>query len=204
MYLTKRQKEVLDYLTEYIEAYRYAPSIDEIRKHFNLGSLATVHKHLTTLEHKRVIRREPNQSRSIELTPTTEFNRRGVVEVPLVGTIAAGEPVEAILDEERIELPEEFVGPGETYVLKVRGNSMIDEQIRDGDFVIIQERQTAENGQTVVALLDGTDVTLKKYFDEGERIRLQPANPDIEPIILDKKADRVQIQGIVIGILRKY
>jgi len=204
MYLTRRQKQILDYLTEHIDSYGYAPSIDEIRQHFNLGSLATVHKHLLTLERKRVIRREPNQSRSIELLPTTEFNRGGIVEVPLVGTIAAGEPIEAIAEEERIGLPEELLGAGRTYVLKVRGNSMIDEQIRDGDFVIIEERQTAQNGQTVVALLNGSDVTLKKYFDEGNRIRLQPANPEVDPIYLDKKKDNLQIQGIVIGILRKY
>jgi len=204
MYLTRRQKQILDYLTEHIDTYGYAPSIDEIRQHFNLGSLATVHKHLLTLERKRVIRREPNQSRSIELLPTTEFNRGGIVEVPLVGTIAAGEPIEAITEEERIGLPEELLGAGRTYVLKVRGNSMIDEQIRDGDFVIIEERQTAQNGQTVVALLNGSDVTLKKYFDEGNRIRLQPANPEVDPIYLDKKKDNLQIQGIVIGILRKY
>jgi len=204
MYLTRRQKQILDYLTEHIEAYGYAPSIDEIRKHFDLGSLATVHKHLLTLERKRVIRREPNQSRSIELMPTTDFNRSGVVQVPLVGTIAAGEPIEAIAEEEQIGLPEELLGAGRTYVLKVRGNSMIDEQIRDGDFVIIEERATAQNGQTVVALLDGTDVTLKKYFDEGARIRLQPANPELDPIYVDKRKDNLQIQGIVIGILRKY
>jgi repressor LexA len=204
MYLTRRQKQILDYLTEHIETYGYAPSIDEIRKHFNLGSLATVHKHLLTLERKRVIRREPNQSRSIELRPTTAFNRSSVVEVPLVGTIAAGEPIEAISEEEQIGLPEELLGAGRTYVLRVRGNSMIDEQIRDGDFVIIEERATAQNGQTVVALLNGTDVTLKKYFDEGTRIRLQPANPEIDPIYVDRKKDDLQIQGIVIGILRKY
>jgi repressor LexA len=204
MYLTKRQKQILDYLTEHIEAYGYAPSIDEIRRHFDLGSLATVHKHLLTLERKRVIRREPNQSRSIELVPTTDFNRGGIVQVPLVGTIAAGEPIEAIEESEQIGLPEELLGPGRTYVLRVRGNSMIDEQIRDGDFVIVEEAQTAENGRTVVALLDGTDVTLKKYFDEGKRIRLQPANPELEPIYVDKSEDRLEIQGIVIGILRKY
>jgi len=204
MYLTKRQKEILDYLTQYIETYAYAPSIDEIREHFKLGSLATVHKHLTTLEQKRVIRREPNQSRSIELVPTTDFNRSGLVRVPMVGTIAAGEPIEAIPENEKIELPEELLGPGPTCVLKVRGNSMIDEQIRDGDFVIIEERQTADNGQTVVAFLNGTDVTLKKFFDEGNRIRLQPANPEVEPIYVDKHKDELQIQGVVIGILRKY
>jgi len=202
MYLTKRQKQILDFLTEHIETYGYAPSIDEIRAHFELGSLATVHKHLLMLERKRVIRRERNQSRSIELVPTTDFNRGGVVRVPLIGTIAAGEPIEAIAEEERIELPEELLGAGRTYVLKVRGSSMIEEQIRDGDFVIIEERQTAENGQTVVALLNGTDVTLKKYFDK--RIRLQPASPGLEPIYVDKKKDSLQIQGIVIGILRKY
>ena len=204
MYLTKRQKQILDFLKQHIESYGYAPSIDEIRHHFNLRSLATVHKHLLTLERKRVIRREPNQSRSIELVPTTDFNRSGIVQVPLVGTIAAGEPIEAIPEEEQIGLPEELLGGGGTYVLKVRGHSRIDEQIRDGDFVIIEERPTAENGQTVVALLNGTDVTLKKYFDEGERIRLQPANPDLDPIYVDKKTDDIEIQGIVIGILRKY
>jgi repressor LexA len=204
MYLTKRQKEILDFLKQHIDDHGYAPSIDEIRRHFNLGSLATVHKHLLTLERKRVIRREPNQSRSVELVPTTDFNRSCIVQVPLVGTIAAGEPIEAIPEEEQIGLPEELLGGGATYVLKVRGNSMIDEQIRDGDFVIIEERATAENGQTVVALLNGTDVTLKKYFDEGARIRLQPANPDLEPIYVDKKSDDLEIQGIVIGILRKY
>jgi repressor LexA len=204
MYLTKRQKEILDFLTEHIRTYGYAPSIDEIRKHFELGSLATVHKHLLMLERKRVIRRERNQSRSIELVPTTDFNRGGLVRVPLVGTIAAGEPIEAITEEERIELPEELLGTGRTYVLKVRGNSMIEEQIRDGDFVIIEERQTAENGQTVVALLNGSEVTLKKYFDEGKRIRLQPASPGLEPIYVDKRTGNIQIQGIVIGILRKY
>jgi repressor LexA len=204
MYLTKRQKQILDFLKEHIELYGYAPSIDEIRKHFELGSLATVHKHLLTLERKRVIRREPNQSRSIELMPTTDFNRGGMVEAPLMGTIAAGEPIEAIEDQERIALPEELVGDGPTYVLKVRGSSMIDEHIRDGDFVIVEERQTADNGQTVVALLDGRDVTLKKYYDEGEHIRLQPANPELEPIYLDKKEERLQIQGVVIGLLRKY
>jgi repressor LexA len=204
MYLTKRQKQILDFLKEHIELYGFAPSIDEIRKHFSLGSLATVHKHLMTLERKRVIRREPNQSRSIELMPTTDFNRGGLVDAPLMGTIAAGEPIEAIEERERIALPEELVGTGPCYVLKVRGSSMIDEHIRDGDFVIIEERQTADNGQTVVALLDGTDVTLKKYYDEGARIRLQPANPELEPIYVDKQDDRLQIQGIVIGLLRKY
>ncbi len=204
MYLTKRQKEILDFLKQHIESYGYAPSIDEIRRHFNLRSLATVHKHLLTLERKRVIRREPNQSRSIELAPTTDFNRSGIVQVPLVGTIAAGEPIEAIPEDEQMGLPEELLGGGSTYVLKVRGNSMIDEQIRDGDFVIIEDRPTAENGQTVVALLNGTDVTLKKYFDEGARIRLQPANPDLDPITIDKKTGDIEIQGIVIGILRKY
>jgi len=124
--------------------------------------------------------------------------------VPLVGTIAAGGPIEAISEEEKIEVPEGLLGPGRTYVLKVRGNSMIEEHIRDGDFVIIEERQTAENGQTVVALLNGTDVTLKKYFDEGKRVRLQPANPDVKPIYVDKNEESLQIQGIVIGILRKY
>ncbi len=203
-FLTKRQKEVFDYVKNYVQLYGYAPSMGEIAKHFGLRSSATVHQHLKSLEKKKYIKRIPNQNRGIVLTPTTEFNRSGLVEVPVLGTIAAGEPIEAITDDESIAIPEELMGKGGTYVLKVRGNSMIDEQIRDGDFVIIEERNKAENGETVVALINEEEVTLKKFFDEGKRIRLQPANPDLKPIILDKKKDSLRIQGIVIGILRKY
>jgi repressor LexA len=202
MYFTKRQKEVFDFVREYIEAHGYAPSIEEIRQHFRLGSLATVHKHLKFLEEKGAIKRAPHQSRAIELLPTTELGLGRVAEVPLLGRIAAGQPIEAIEVPEALSIPEEFLGRGKTYVLKVRGDSMIDEQIRDGDFVIIEERAEAEDGETVVALLHGDEATLKKFYREGDKVRLQPANPELEAIIVD--ADDVRVQGIVIGLLRKY
>ncbi len=202
MPLTKRQSEILHFVGGYIKSHRYAPSIDEIRRHFRLGSLATVHKHLKFLEKKGVIARQPHQSRSIELLPSSEFTLAREAEVPLLGTIAAGQPIEAIEVPETLSIPEEMLGRGKTYVLKVRGDSMIDEQIRDGDFVIIEERSHAEDGETVVALLHGEDATLKKFYWEGSKVRLQPANPDLEPIIVD--AEDLRIQGIVIGLLRKY
>ena len=204
MYLTKRQKEILDYLRTFIGTNGYAPSIDEIREQFNLNSVATVHKHLKFLEKKNAIRRVPNQSRAIELLPSPDLSRLNAVQVPLLGTIAAGYPVEAIAGEEKITIPEEFLGEGGTYVLRVKGNSMIEEQICDGDFVIVEDRKIPRNGEVVVALINNHEVTLKKYFDEGDRIRLQPANPDMKPIILSKRSDALEIQGIVIGILRKY
>ncbi len=200
--LTKRQREVLDFVEQYINFHRYAPSIEEIRRHFHLGSLATVHKHLKFLEKKGAIKRSPHQSRSIELIPSEELNLGRVAEVPLVGTIAAGHPIEAIEAPEPIAIPEEMLGRGETYVLKVRGDSMIEEQIRDGDFVIIEKRQYAEDGETVVALLRDNEATLKKFYRENGKIKLQPANPELEPIIVD--ADEVEVQGVVIGLLRKY
>ena len=203
MYLTKRQKEIFDYIKKFIEKKGYAPSIDEIRKRFGLNSVATVHKHLKFLEKKKIIRRAPHQSRAIELAPSPDFNRIDAVQVPLLGTIAAGRPIEAITGDEEIAIPEEMLGGDKTYVLKVKGESMIDEQICDGDFVIIEDRKNARNGEMVVALIDG-EVTLKKYYDEGAMIRLQPANPEIPPIILDKNADNLRIQGIVIGVMRKY
>ena len=204
MYLTKRQKEIFDYIKKFIEKKGYAPSIDEIRKRFGLSSVATVHKHLKFLEKKNIIRRTRHQSRAIELAPSPDFNRINAVQVPLLGTIAAGRPIEAIAGDERIAIPEEMLGGGKTYVLRVKGESMIDEQICDGDFVIIEDRKTARNGEVVVALLDGEEVTLKKYYDEGDSIRLQPANPDMDPIVVDKRSGNLVIQGIVIGVLRKY
>ena len=202
MFLTKRQREIFDYVAEHIISNHYAPSIEEIRQHFHLASLATVHKHLKFLEKKGAITRQAHKSRSIEISPASQFNIGRVAEVPLLGTIAAGQPIEAIQVEESLSIPEEMLGRRETFVLKVRGDSMIEEQIRDGDFVIIEERAQAENGETVVALLHGEEVTLKKFYRENGKVRLQPANTDLEPIIVD--AQDVRIRGVVIGLLRKY
>ncbi len=198
--LTKRQREILDYLNDFIQQHGYAPSLEEIGRRFSLSSLATVHKHLTNLQQKGFIKRAWNRSRSVELLPTRTVAR--AVELPLLGYVAAGAPIEAIVGAETIEVPEAMVGKRDTYVLRVRGDSMIDEQIRDGDLVIVEDRKTAENGETVVALLGGSDVTLKKLYREDGQVRLQPANPAVQPIVVP--ADQVQIQGVVIGVMRKY
>jgi len=198
--LTKRQREILDYLQDFIQQHGYAPSLEEIGRRFGLSSLATVHKHLTNLQEKGFIKRAWNRSRSVEMIPTNTNGRS--VELPLLGYVAAGLPIEAIASSETIAVPEDLVGRRDTYVLRVKGNSMIDEQICDGDLVIVEDRKTAQNGETVVALLSGSDVTLKKLYRENGRIRLQPANPTMQPIFAD--ADQVQVQGVVVGVMRKY
>src|SRR5262249_44342703 len=198
--LTKRQREILDYLNEFIQQHGYAPSLEEIGRRFGLSSLATVHKHLTNLQEKGFIKRAWNRSRSVEMVPTRSAGR--AVELPLLGFVAAGMPIEAVASNEAISVPEDLVGRRETYLLRVRGNSMTDEQIRDGDFVIVEDRKTAENGEMVIALLGGRDATLKKFYREHENIRLQPANPTMNPIIVP--ADEVQVQGVVVGVMRRY
>ena len=198
--LTKRQREILDYLNDFILQHGYAPSLEEIGKRFSLSSLATVHKHLTNLQQKGFIKRAWNRSRSVELLPTRTTAR--AVELPLLGVVAAGAPIEAIVGNETIEVPESLVGKRDTYVLRVRGDSMIDEQIRDGDFVIVEDRKTADNGEMVIALVGGQDVTLKKFYRDNGKIRLQPANPSMQPMLFDP--DNVQVQGVVIGVMRRY
>ncbi len=201
MYLTRRQKELLDFLDRFIEKKGYAPTIEEMAEHFGLHSLATVHKHLTNLQKKGLVKRDSNRSRALELVPTTV--KVSAVELPLLGRVAAGSPIEAITSTETIFVPEDMVGKRETYVLQVKGDSMIDEQIRDGDFVVVEDRKTADNGEMVIALLRGTDVTLKKFYrDPGGKIRLQPANAAMQPIFAEP--DQVQIQGVVVGVMRKY
>ena len=198
--LTKRQREILDYLNEFIQQHGYAPSLEEIGRRFSLSSLATVHKHLTNLQEKGFIRRAWNRSRSVELVPT----RVGVrsVELPLLGFVAAGAPIEAVSGNETIAVPEAIAGKRDSYVLRVKGDSMIDEQIRDGDYVIVEDRKSADNGEMVIALLSGADVTLKKFYRENGRVRLQPANPAMQPIFADP--EQIQVQGVVVGVMRKY
>jgi repressor LexA len=202
LYLTKTQKEILDFLESFIQTNGYSPSMEEIAEHFDYNSLATVHKHLTHLQEKKMIQRKAHASRSIELVEV-ESDREGW-EVPLLGYVAAGKPVEAIAMDEVISVPPDMVAnKGKTYVLQVRGSSMIEEQIRDGDYVIVEDRKTAENGEMVIALIDEEDTTLKKFYKERNgMIRLQPANPEMQAIAVP--SERVKIQGIVIGILRKY
>jgi repressor LexA len=201
MSLTKRQREILTYLGEYTEGNGYAPSFEEIAAKFNYNSLATVHEHLTNLERKGYIKRAYNESRGIEVLPSDILPR--ATSLPLLGMVAAGMPIEAIQTHETIGVPEDFVRRnGNHYVLRVRGNSMIDEQIRDGDFVIVNERQAADNGETVIALVDGNSATVKKFYREKDgRIRLQPANEQMSPIYVHE--NDISIQGVVVGVLRK-
>lgn len=198
--LTRRQREILDYLTEFIVQYGYSPSLEEIGRRFGLSSLATVHKHLTNLQEKGFIRRAWNRSRSVELVPTGAGGR--VMEIPLQGYVAAGDPIEAVVSPETVAVPEDLTGSRATYALRVRGQSMIEEQIRDGDIVIVEDRKAVENGEMVIALLDASEATLKTFYREHGRIRLQPANPAMQPIVVD--AHRVQVQGVVIGLMRRY
>ena len=159
-----------------------------------------MHKHLTNLQEKGFIKRAWNRSRSVELMPARVGSR--AVELPMLGFVAAGSPIEAVVGNETLAVPEDFVGKRESYVLKVRGDSMIDEQIRDGDYVIVEDRKTADNGEMVIALLGGSDVTLKKFYRENGRVRLQPANPSMQPIFVDP--EQVSVQGVVVGVMRKY
>jgi repressor LexA len=201
VHLTRRQKEILDFLGRHIEKKGYAPTIEEIGEQFGLSSLATVHKHLSNLQQKGLIKRAWNRSRALELVPTEVTVR--AVELPLLGRVAAGTPIEAVQATETIFVPEDMVGRKDTYVLQVKGDSMIDEQIRDGDYVIVENRRTARDGEMVIALVERENVTLKKiYWDAGGKVRLQPANARMKPIYVDQ-AD-LRIQGVVIGVLRKY
>ena len=204
MKLTRRQREIYDYLAEFIEGNGYAPSLEEIADRFGLSSVATVHEHLENLESKGAVRRDPHRSRAIELTePAGGRSRVGAVELPLYGRVAAGQPLEAIAGDETLAVPESLLGRGETFVLRVSGDSMIDEHIEDGDYVIVERRDTAQNGERVVALIDGEHATLKTLHREPDgRIRLQPANERMAPLYYD--AARVRIQGVAIGVLRKY
>lgn len=204
MKLTRRQREIYDYLAEFIEHNGYAPSLEEIASRFRLSSVATVHEHLENLESKGAVRRDPHKSRAIELTqPADGRGRSAAVDLPLLGRVAAGQPLEAISEHETLAVPEAMLGRGETFVLRVAGDSMIDEHIADGDFVIVEKRDTARNGERVVALIDGEHATLKTLFHEADgRIRLQPANERLAPLFYD--AARVRVQGVAIGILRKY
>jgi repressor LexA len=202
MSLTRRQHEILAYLSAYSEENGYAPSFEEIAEQFSYNSLATVHEHLSNLQRKGYIKRSYNESRSIEILPSEAFTRS--LELPLLGTVAAGAPIEALQTQETFSVPEDFVRrSGSHYVLRVRGNSMIDEQIRDGDFVVVNERQSADNGEMVIALLEGHSATVKKYYRERDgRIRLQPANETLTPMYVHE--NDIRIQGIVVGVLRRY
>jgi repressor LexA len=212
MALTKRQKEFLDFLAGFLEKRGYSPSYEEIAEGLSLASLATVHKHITALEAKNYLKRGFNQSRSLEIVPRyydeQRQHRQGAsaatvsLEMPLLGRIAAGAPVEAIEGQDTLSFAD-FTGDPNTYALQVRGESMIEDHICDGDYVLVERATEARDGDIVVALLDGMETTLKRfYLEAGDRVRLQPANSSMQPIFVPQTS--VAIQGKVLAVLRKY
>lgn len=201
MPITARQRRVLDYITNYFDIHQEAPTIAEIGKEFGMSSSASAHHVVSTLEREGFIRRIPNVSRGIELV--TPEKTEAKYEIPLLGVVAAGTPIEAVLNYETVCVPRDMIREGRMFALRVRGDSMIDEQIRDHDVIVLQSQQTADNGQTVVALIDGTDATVKTFYSGRHQVRLEPANPNYKPIVV-RPPERVQVQGVVVGVIRKY
>jgi repressor LexA len=206
MAITKRQRQVYDFIAEFVQRNNFTPSYQEIGNGLGMSSLATVHKHITNLEKKGLLNRDYNRSRSIDLLPPKGRMKQAMAVstgmlLPLMGRIAAGQPIEAIERPETISLAD-FVRSREVFVLEVRGDSMQDEAILDGDYVLVEKTKIAHNGDIVVALVEASDATLKRFYREGDKIRLQPSNARMKPIVVHAKD--VTIQGRVIGVLRKY
>lgn len=201
MPVTARQRQVFEFISRFNETHKQPPTIAEIGKQFKMSSSASVHSILVALEREGLIKRIPNVSRGIEL-----INQEATAEnfeIPLLGTVAAGQPIEAILTHDTVAVPRDMIGQGRTFALRVRGDSMIEENIQDGDTIIVSAQRTAQNGQMVVALIDGNYATVKKFYREPDFIRLEPANPQFKPIFI-KTPERIEIQGIVRGLIRRY
>jgi len=195
--ITKKQKEILEYIKKYQVKHTYSPSLEEIKKHFKMSSVSTAHHHVKKLEEKGFLRHDENKPRSISV-----FDNEKMVNIQLLGNIAAGQPIEAIIEKETIAIPQSKISnPGSYYALKVVGDSMIEENIHNGDTVLVKQQDTAENGQKVVALLNNSEVTLKQYFKEKNNIRLQPANKTMGPIIIMPNME-IKIQGVVIDVIK--
>ena len=198
--LTKRQKQLIDYLNDYISEHGYAPTLAEVGQYFGLSSLATVHKHLHNLEQKGFIKRQHNHSRALEVAVTEKHEAPTTIR--LLGTVAAGAPIEAVENNETISVPDDFIRRDNTFCLRVKGDSMIEDGIRDGDYIIVEGRDSADNGETVVALI-GNEATVKKFYREsGGQIRLQPANSAMQPIMVGE--GDLAIRGVVVGLMRHY
>ncbi len=202
MALTPKQRAILQYVTEAITSQGYAPSLEEIREHFGYQSLATVHEHLTNLERKGYIHRNYNESRAIEIL--LQPGQGGATEIPLLGAVAAGYPIESLMTGESIAVPDSMLPRrGANYALQVQGDSMVDDHITDGDVVVVNGRQQADDGEMVIALVSGTDATVKRFYREpGGWIRLQPSNATMLP--LRYREHDVLIQGIVVGVIRRF
>ncbi len=197
--VTRRQKQVVDFIQRYLDRHGYAPSLEDIGRHLGVASVATVHKHLTRLESRGLIRRRAHQSRSVEVLDRPRAGR--AASVPLLGRVAAGRPIEAIETAEAVSLPEDLLGRGETFALRVVGDSMVGDGILDGDVVVVEARPDAPQGATVVALVGG-EATVKRFYRRRGRIHLVPANERVQPIVAPP--DEVQIRGVVVGLLRRY
>lgn len=213
MALTKRQRQIYNFIADFVQKNGYSPSFAEIGQGLGLSSLATVHKHITNLHNKGLLKRELNRSRSLDVLPpkgqlkkaftnaAAVAAKAAAVSLPLVGRIAAGQPIEAIENPDRISLTD-ITRSRDVFVLEVRGDSMQDEHILDGDYVLVEKVRAARDGEIVVALVENADATLKRFYREGDKIRLQPSNAAMAPIIVP--ASSVQVQGRVVGVMRKY
>lgn len=207
MALTKRQRQIYDYIADFVSRNGYSPSFEEIGDGMGLSSLATVHKHISNLEKKGLLKRDYNRSRSIDILAPKGSMKKAMtmaaapLELPLLGRIAAGKPIEAVENPETLSLSD-FTSSKDVYVLKVMGESMQDEHIVEGDYVIVEKAESARNGEIVVAVVNNDDATLKRIYHEGETTRLQPSNAKMQPIIVPSRS--VAVQGRVIGVLRKY
>lgn len=195
--LTKRQKEVLDFINGFRRRKGYAPSLEEIAGHFGLSAVSTVHEHVQNLAAKGILRKDWNRSRSIETMPVP-----GEGEVVLAGTVAAGSPIEALEVPESVAVPPGMAGRGDSFALRVRGMSMIGDGILDGDIIIVEKRQQVPNGTLAVAIVDGAEATVKRFYQRGGTVTLRPSNPEMEDIVL--AAARVEVRGVVTGLLRQY
>ncbi|MFH1755111.1 MAG: transcriptional repressor LexA [Candidatus Latescibacterota bacterium] len=203
--LTRQQRRVLSFISTFLETEGYAPTLEEIRSHLGLSAVSTVHEHVEKLIEKGYLSRGWNQSRSIALTPfaaTSGMMPGTAGRIPLLGRVAAGNPIEAVLDPEDIPVPDSFLGKRDTFALNVAGDSMVDEGILDGDTLIVEKAEVAENGSLVIALIDGKDAVVKRFHRRGRRVELASANEAHPPLMFE--ANAVRIQGIVVGLLRRY
>src|SRR5215218_1036034 len=205
MPVTAKQRRVYEFIRRYIDSNQEPPTIAEIGRQFQMSSSASVHAILVALEREGLIKRIPNVSRGIQVVEEQQDAPPAdeATDIPLLGTVAAGQPIEAILSHDSVSVPKDMQGRGRTFALRVRGDSMIEENIQDGDIIVVASQKTADNGQVVVALIDGNYATVKKFYREPEFIRLEPANPQFKPIFI-KTPERIQIQGVVRGLIRKY
>jgi len=197
VYLTRRQKEVLDFIVTFQREHGYSPSLEEIARHFGLSAVSTVHEHVANLVRKGFLRRGWNRARSIEA-----FGSSVAIELPLVGSVAAGLPIEALEVPEGVSVPAELAGRGESFVLRVKGDSMVGEGILDGDLIVVEKVERVENGALAVVLIRGEEATVKRFYQEANMVRLRPSNPAMEDLFLP--ADEIEVRGRVVGLIRNY